>query len=122
MSNPSTHTTIGNVIILRTPICGSRCVNYSAWQMPVDGEWPRHGTIMSFDGVVGHCGRIGTDPLLPSLDALPARSEERYTKVMAFINANRDRAYALIVQAHPELATTGTRDMGEIEVWTEQAK
>ena len=120
-TSPSTHTIVDGFIVLRSPICASKFVNYSVWEIPIDGAWPKHSTIMHFDGY-GHCGRVGTDPISADMDAMP-RSEERFKAVMASFNERRDFAYAMIVRAYPALATTGVRDgYGQIETWDEQAK
>jgi hypothetical protein len=60
-------------------------------------------------------GRLGTDRLPASIDALPAMSEERSRQVNAWREAVYTDAYELIIKAFPE-AATGRRDMGAIEV------
>jgi hypothetical protein len=111
--SPSTHIQIGNVIVARTPIGGSNCVAYSAWQL-APGSWPKHGTQMSFNGVAA--GRIGSEPIPDGIDQM-ARGDERVVAVKKFYADCNERAYHAILAAFPE-AAKGTKTVGEIEVWT----
>jgi len=58
---------------------------------------------------------VGSRPLPPELDALPAYSDERYRAVSAWHAAQYDEAYAAIVAEYPE-AADGERSMGEIRL------
>jgi hypothetical protein len=59
-------------------------------------------------------GRLGTDRLPASIDALPAMSDERSRQVKAWREAVYKDAYELIIKAFPE-AAAGRRNMGDIE-------
>lgn len=113
--SPSTHIQIGSLIVARTPIGGSNCVAFSAWQ-PAPGSWPKHSTIMSFDGVMA--GRVGSDPIPECIDQM-ARGADRVAAVRKFYDDCNQRAYDAIVAAFPE-AAEGTRSIGEIEIWTKR--
>ena len=104
-----------NVFVRRTRIIGTRLDIYSAWEpsTPFGG----HSTITSEETPEGvkWFGRVGTERLPKELDALPARSEARFTAVREWQRNRYRRAYELIVAAFPE-AAAGREAMGEIEV------
>ena len=61
-------------------------------------------------------GQLGTERQLPAaLEALPARSEERYTAVSEWHKLKHDQAYLVIEQAFPE-TLGGSHEMGRIYV------
>jgi len=97
-----------NIKVTVTRIIGTKVTVYTAWE-PYAG----HSTFTHIDGV--RYGQVGTAPLPAQLNKLPAMSEERYVQVKAWINAQYQRAYAIIKVAHPE-AVDGRPDMGQLEV------
>lgn len=72
-----------------------------------------HSTITTHDGV--WYGQIGTEGLPADLDHMPC-GEARYIAVKQWQAEKYARAYALILQAFPDMSS-GKRDMGEIEIW-----
>lgn len=100
----------GDVLVRKQPI-GGRTV-YSAHQW-VNGRAKDRFSSISHEGE-RQFGRLGTDCLPASIDALPAMSDERSRQVKAWREAVYKDAYEMIVKAFPE-AATGRRDMGEIE-------
>lgn len=92
--------------------CGDGRVIYTAWQR-CEPVFARYATAQHFGG--NWYGRIGTETILPSIDALPAMSSERSSQYRKWRDSCYDDAYHLIVKAFPE-AAAGRRDMGEIVV------
>lgn len=100
------------VVIHKTKLLGTSRVAYSAWEP--SSYTGAHGTLMTIDGRV--MGKVGTNHLPAELNALPAYSNERSLAVRAWIDSQKERAYAAIVAAVPA-ARDGARDgYGEIEV------
>lgn len=107
---------VGGVWVHRFNLIGTRAVVHQVYEPTgAPGRSYTHGSITTGpDGT--WLGRIGTGDLPADLDALPARSDERYDAVKAWQAAEYDRAYAAILAAYPE-AAEGRRDMGDIEVY-----
>jgi hypothetical protein len=94
--------------IQQTRIIGTNVVVYSAWE-PMAG----HSTMTTIDGA--WWGRIGCRPLPAELDALPARSDERFLAVTEWHEAQYQEAYSAILAQAPE-ARGGYLKMGEITI------
>jgi hypothetical protein len=104
-----------DIRVTATDIIGTGIRVFSAWEPSKIGTGG-HGTIRSFDGAApGWFGRVGTGPLPSDLDALPAYSDERIAAVSSWLLSEYDRAYAAIMEQHPE-AGSGRRSMGQVEV------
>lgn len=89
------------VTITRT--FGSNLVIYSAWQeitAAMPGALPFR--CISFVEPLGWVGRIGTETLPPSIDALPVGAE-RLAAVSAFHFERYRQAYAVIFAEYPAL-------------------
>jgi hypothetical protein len=99
--------------IRRTQIIGTNIVVFSAWEPSV--LMGAHSNLTS-DGNGNWIGRIGTNRNLPSeIETLPPGSDARIDAVRGWYDAQYERAYNLIITAHPE-AANGTRRSGEIEI------
>jgi hypothetical protein len=98
----------GGVIAEKFNIIGTAVEVAKVWE-PREG----HSTITSFDGA--WYGQIGTERLPAELETLPC-GDERYAAVKNWQAAKYARAYALILQAFPEMEG-GRYDMGDITVW-----
>ena len=101
-------TSIGLIRVTCHGIIGTKVMVHTAYE-PYEG----HSTFTHIDGQ--RYGQVGTRPLPESLNKLKAYSDERYNAVKAWLAAEYERAYSLIIQAHPE-AQNGHRDMGQIDV------
>lgn len=112
MSIGNEERTVGEIVVTRVRIAGTRCLVYSAWEPSQDGTY--HSTI-THRGAVRY-GRVGTRGIPAELDALPYGAE-RARRVRAWYDADYARAYPLIEAAFPEAALGERRGMGEIEVF-----
>ena len=97
---------VNGMTVMRYGIIGTDALIYSAWE-PDTG----HSTITRIDDQ--RVGRVGTRRLTSELDALPARSAERYSAVDSWHADQYTAAYAAIESAFPESAG-GTHSMGEV--------
>jgi len=104
--------TAGQVKVHAVRIIGTRLVVYSAYEYG-DGTTRTHSTVQNFNG--RYWGRIGCASLPAELDALPARSDERWAAVRTWQASEYERAYAAIVATFPA-AADGRRSMGDITV------
>lgn len=84
--------------------------HYTAWT-ETNGE---HGSVTFIDGT--YCGRLGTERLPSSIDAMPALSDERSRHAKMWIESRYDLACRAIIAAFPE-AAEGEQDMGSITVY-----
>lgn len=102
---------IGDTVkIVLDQIIGTNVITYSAW-VP-SALMGRHSTIRSFDQQ--YWGRVGTERLPPTIEALPPGSDERIAVVRAWHHILYAAAYKAIVDQYPEIPKNGRRDMGEI--------
>jgi hypothetical protein len=94
------------VIVRRFNVLTTRTWVYEALE-------PRttHHTIETVEG--RQYGRIGSQDLPAELDALKPMSDERYTRVHAWIESENRRSYASIHEAFPE-AHNGVEHDGEV--------
>jgi hypothetical protein len=108
---------IGGFTVVRYNIIGTNLFVHEVYEpSPSNGaHFASHHSLMSGStyGQPGTLGKVGTRDLPADIDALPARSDERYHAVRAFHQAQYDEAYALILRAFPD-AATGRRDMGDV--------
>lgn len=103
---------VGEILVTRVRIAGTRCLVYSAWEPSPPDTY--HATI-THKGAARY-GRVGTRGIPAELDTLPY-GDERARRVRAWYDAGYARAYPLILAAFPEAALGERRGMGEIEVF-----
>ena len=103
---------VEGVLVRRSRLLGTNTLMFHAWA-PIDGIMASpYSTITHMDE--RWWGRLGTErELSAELEALPARSQERWERVHAWHEQNYQRAYELIERAFPE-AAAGRYSMGDI--------
>lgn len=116
---------VGNVQVHRFRMAGLSGTGVEEYQyaayVPVSGCFNAPYSTITSDSVEQSdgtftcqwLGQIGTERLTPALEALPARSPERFEAVMAYFDRNHEQAYRYIVEAFPE-AGGGNRSTGRI--------
>lgn len=96
-----TKITTNGTTVTRMQIIDTGSTVYEAWE---DDSAGNHSTVMTIDG--RRMGKVATRSLTPELDALPARSQERWDAVKAFHVSLYTEAYVEICKAYPHLRRT----------------
>lgn len=104
----------GTIKVTRTPIIGTNCVLFRAYELSAAGYFGPHSFLFTIDGKVH--GELPSRALPAEIAALPV-GPHRWGECDAFRAANEREAYAAILAAYPE-AAGGSRRMGQIEIWT----
>ncbi|MDR7496807.1 MAG: hypothetical protein QN174_07610 [Armatimonadota bacterium] len=110
-------------LVDKVRIAGTSVIVYRAWEPSALRSTPSGGhttlTYLAEHEVpagmhAGWYGDVARRGLPPDLAALPAYSDERYTRVTEWQRGQQECAYAMITTAYPE-AAAGARRWGEIE-------
>lgn len=93
-------------------VVGADCVCYEAFEQTeelLSGK--AHATLLHWGEALW--GRIGTRPLPPTINSLPAMSDIRVGVVREYLESEYRRAYMAIIGAFPE-AARGKKNVGRI--------
>lgn len=97
---------VGDQWVNKYSILGTTIVDYAVWEadVPTAGSlYHNHSTITYRDSGSAKClGDVTTRDIPAEMDALPAYSEARSRAVVAWYDANKALARALIYAAFPE--------------------